>query len=106
MQINFRENQDTELERYETAARDGNVLLGMDTPEQMVDTASDILNHHSPVDLVQHGTAAQSTSGMGFKTADPRYLQTPAETDARSLLGANQQLFQAANRLASKYGRR
>ena len=67
----FGQNQETEREHYENAARDGNVLLGLDTPEQMVDTASDILNHHSPIDLAQHDSVAQSTeSSMVSKTAD------------------------------------
>jgi hypothetical protein len=57
----FGRNQKTERERYENAALDGHVLLGLNTPEQMVDTASDILNHHSPVDLAQDDSVAQFT---------------------------------------------
>lgn len=50
----FGHNREIERERYEDALRNGNALLGLDTPEQMVDTAAEILNRHSPVDLARH----------------------------------------------------
>src|ERR1035438_8814010 len=56
----FGQNQETERDHYKRIVHGGNALLGLDTPEQMVGTATDILNHHSPVDLARHESAASS----------------------------------------------
>ncbi|MBV8552349.1 MAG: hypothetical protein JOY54_13685 [Acidobacteriaceae bacterium] len=42
---------ETGHQHYETAVRDGKALLGLSTPEQMLDRAADILCRHSPIDV-------------------------------------------------------
>ena len=45
----FGQNAETEQQNYENAIHAGRVLVGVTTPEQMLDKATDILNHHSPL---------------------------------------------------------
>src|SRR4051794_14049402 len=54
--------QDSETERphYERAVRNGKVLLGVSTPDQMVDTVAEILTHHSPLEVRRDGGSASS----------------------------------------------
>jgi hypothetical protein len=84
----FGQNQKIERDRFENVVRGGNALLGLDTPEQMMDTAAEILNHHSPVDLARHGTAVSSAeTNVVAKTADRRDLQKAAGANERLILG-------------------
>jgi hypothetical protein len=54
----------------------------------MMDTAAEILNHHSPVDLARHGTAVSSAeTNVVAKTADRRDLQKAAGANERPILG-------------------
>jgi hypothetical protein len=41
----------TKQERYDTVLRKGKTLVSLNTPEQMVDTATEILQRHSPIDV-------------------------------------------------------
>lgn len=47
----FDQDQRREREFYQNAIWRGNALLGVDTPQQMADTAMMILGHHSPVEV-------------------------------------------------------
>jgi hypothetical protein len=79
----FGQNQETERDHYKRIVHGGNALLGLDTPEQMVGTATDILNHHSPVDLARHEVRRVPRSrSIVSKTADQSGLQTAAGTNA------------------------
>jgi hypothetical protein len=48
----FGHDSNTERQRYEEAVRNGKALLGVNTPDQMIHKAADILNHHLPVETV------------------------------------------------------
>jgi hypothetical protein len=50
----FPEDGENERQRYDEDVRSGKVLLGVTTPQQMLDTAADILHHQSPIDLRVH----------------------------------------------------
>ena len=45
----FGQTADTEQPKYENAVHAGSVLVGVSTPEQMLDKAADILTHYSPL---------------------------------------------------------
>lgn len=47
----FDQDDEHKREYYESAVRRGKILLGLDTPEQMISTAVDVLNHHSPLEI-------------------------------------------------------
>jgi hypothetical protein len=49
----FGQNADTDQGSCENALHAGRVLVGVTTPEQMLDRAADILSHHSPVHVYQ-----------------------------------------------------
>ncbi|MGI8959794.1 MAG: YsnF/AvaK domain-containing protein [Bryobacteraceae bacterium] len=70
---------DTENDRsyYENAVSSGNVLLSVETNEENLDTAADILNRHSPLDIHREGegsasdmTSKAGTNATGAATAD------------------------------------
>jgi uncharacterized protein (TIGR02271 family) len=46
---------------YEEAVSSGNVLLSVDTNEENVNTAADILNRHSPLDVHREGDVSDET---------------------------------------------
>jgi uncharacterized protein (TIGR02271 family) len=54
---------------YHEAARHGGILLSADVPEERVDTAADILNHHHPVDLDKK-MSEWGTTGMTGGTVE------------------------------------
>ena len=62
----FGRAEERERHRYESAVRHGKVLLGLDTPEQMLDMAAEILKHHSPVALARHDAAASVETRSRF----------------------------------------
>ena len=45
----FGQASKTECQHYEEAVREGKAVVGVSTPDQMVDRAAEILNHHSPI---------------------------------------------------------
>jgi len=53
--------QDDESERpyYESAVRSGNVLLSVDAGSENVDSAAEILNRHSPLNVQREGTQSE-----------------------------------------------
>ena len=57
-------NSHNDRHRYDNVVRSGNVLLGVTTPEQMVDTAANILHHQSPIDLRVHRNEIEASSGL------------------------------------------
>lgn len=69
----------TERSRFEDAIRQGNALLALDTPEQMVETASGILNQHAPLDVAVLNLAIHAGAdaawgrarGMALRRRDP-----------------------------------
>ncbi|MBV9295247.1 MAG: DUF2382 domain-containing protein [Acidobacteriaceae bacterium] len=77
----FGEDEDTdEADRpyYEKAVQSGNVLLSVDTTDENIDTAADILNRHSPID-VQRDTSTSSAApaaGTGQQVGSARTAQT------------------------------
>ena len=78
-------DDETERPYYENAVRGGNVLLSVDTSDQNIDTAVDILNRHSPIDVQRDtsdtgslaATGASTTTGsIGAPTEPVRNTQT------------------------------
>ena len=47
----FGQNAETEQAKYENVVHAGRALVGVSTPEQMLDNAADILTHHSPLHI-------------------------------------------------------
>lgn len=54
----FGKDDQTERQYYERAIAAGNVLLGLETPEQNVGAATQILRHHAPLDVRWYGAKA------------------------------------------------
>lgn len=54
----------TEQQQYEEAVRRGKTLIGVSTPDQMLDKAVEILNHHSPVETVMAQRPSQKQSAI------------------------------------------
>lgn len=59
----FGGDEESDRDYYQNAVSSGNVLLSVDTNEDNVDTAADILNRYSPIDI-QRGNEAGSTQTM------------------------------------------
>lgn len=77
----FGSDDESDRPYYENAVTSGNVLLSVDTHEGNVDTASDILNRHSPRDVRQEGEDVGSgvtTSGV----TDAAVAATPRTSTA------------------------
>jgi hypothetical protein len=53
----FGQNAGAEQENYQNAVHVGRVLVGVTTPEQLLDTAADILKRHSPLHVRQKPAA-------------------------------------------------
>ncbi|MBV9083847.1 MAG: hypothetical protein JOZ62_14305 [Acidobacteriaceae bacterium] len=47
----FGRDDKRERRRYDDVVREGKVLLGLDTPQENADMATEILSHHSPVHI-------------------------------------------------------
>lgn len=69
---------------YEGAVNSGQVLLSVDTNENNIDTAADILNRHSPVD-VHRDTAEASTSEVRDTAARPATSTQKTAVDAAAV---------------------
>ncbi len=81
----FGGDEESDRDYYQNAVSSGNVLLSVDTNESNVDTAADILNRYSPVD-VQRGneasTSSQGTASVGTKAS--KAGQTAIDTTGTS----------------------
>lgn len=77
----FGEDQDetnAAANRYESAVSTGNVLLSVETNEQNMDTAAEVLNRHSPVDVHRDNSADDTVSERTGSAATAGY--TAAQT--------------------------
>src|ERR1700719_3744996 len=52
----FGSDDESDRPYYENAVNSGNILLSVDTNEQNLDNAADILNRYSPLDVHRGGT--------------------------------------------------
>jgi uncharacterized protein (TIGR02271 family) len=70
---------------YEEAVSSGNVLLSVDTNEENVDTAADILNRHSPLDVHrERETSTSGTSSTVGRNATAETGRVPSSTADQS----------------------
>ena len=68
----FGEDQDetnNAAHAYESAIDTGNVLLSVETNEQNVDVAADVLNRHSPIDIHRDATVDDTTVDRDYTDA-------------------------------------
>jgi stress response protein YsnF len=59
----FGSDEETDRPYYENAVSSGHAVLSVDTTEDNIDTAADILSRHSPLDVHQEGDAGTSATG-------------------------------------------
>ncbi len=64
----FSSDDEDDRHYYEDAVRTGSVLLSVDTTDQNIDTAADILNRHSPVDVHRDASGDDSERTSEIRT--------------------------------------
>lgn len=91
----FGGEHDEDQKNYETAVRGGRTVLSVQAREDNLDTAVDILNSHSPVDVSSDvaagtaGTAASTTKAGSTRTATAARGATTAATGTASAGATN-----------------
>ncbi|MGA8027675.1 MAG: YsnF/AvaK domain-containing protein [Bryobacteraceae bacterium] len=70
------EEDETERPYYENAVRSGNVLLSVDTDDDNIDQAAEILNSHSPIDVHRQSSGASSANQTAGRASSTRGAQT------------------------------
>jgi uncharacterized protein (TIGR02271 family) len=68
--------------RYENAAKQGNVLLSVDTTDQNESNIADIINRHSPINLHEEGPNTGTTRATAEVVGNciPTHITIPEET--------------------------
>ena len=66
-----------ERHRFEAAVRQGNTLLALDTPEQMLETASGILKQHAPLDIAILNLSANAAANAAQRRDRGMAVQRP-----------------------------
>jgi uncharacterized protein (TIGR02271 family) len=64
----FGSDDESDRPYYEKAVSSGHAVLSVDTNEENVDTAADILNRYSPLDVHREGEGSSSTTTSGART--------------------------------------
>lgn len=99
----FGMDDQTERQYYENAVAAGNVLLGLDTPEQNIDAAAKILTHHAPLDVRSYGASAANRDQSQAMPPVPEELRISKRT---VLPGGVQVYSHAVQRSAEEGGDR